>query len=177
MTLVPIHRWRAICGPHQSFPNPPLRLRNADRQLWICADGSPGGAIRYRQARNGSEVTSTGGRSWVLAIKSGAEAGTTINFPACLVPRVLFHSTLISCCVSGVARGTLGSYQRLTSRRLHGPAYPPLGRPLGAGLYSLANSKNLTCASQPSRRGGICYPTNTRLLPGTLVNGLLTATR
>ena len=43
--------------------------------------------------------------------------------------------------------------------------------------FSLANSKNLTCASQPSRRGGICYPTNTRLLPGTLVNGLLTATR
>jgi len=115
--------------------NPPLRLRNADRQLWICADGSPGGAIRYRQTRNGSEVASTGGRSWVLAIKSGAEEGTTINFPAGLVPRVLFHSTLISCCVSGVARGTLGSYQRLTSRRLHGPAYPPLGRPLGAGLF------------------------------------------
>jgi hypothetical protein len=43
--------------------------------------------------------------------------------------------------------------------------------------FSLANSKNLTCASQPSRRGGICYTTNTRLSPGTLVNGLLTATR
>jgi hypothetical protein len=117
--------------------NPPLRLRDADRQLWICAGRWFAG---WRNSPSSSPKRFWGGidgvgRSWVLAIKSGAEEGTTINFPACLVPRVLFHSTLISYCVSAVARGTLGSYPRLTSRRLHGPAYPPLGRPLGAGLF------------------------------------------
>jgi len=61
------------------------RLRNGDRQFWICASRWFGGwrnSLLYCKARDSSEVASTRlACLLVLAVKSGAEEGATTNFP------------------------------------------------------------------------------------------------